>query len=310
MIWLGLALVLAGVAIWPFRKERQRNLMDAEARKGAPGQFAQLSQGLTHYRWFGPEDGPVAVCVHGLTTPSYVWEGLAPHLVEMGYRVLTYDHYGRGYSDRPKGLQDRAFFLRQFDDLLADQQVTGDLTLIGYSMGGAVVTAVASDRRDKIKHLALIAPAGIRLPKLGWQAQLGRRPWVGDWLTLLTYPAIHRKGVEAERGLPSSVPGIVDKQLAELDYQGFTPAVLSSFRGLLSEDLHPDHRKIAEMGTPVLAVLGGDDPLIPPTVAPILRALNSAAKIDVIEGAGHGLTYTHTDALAQRLRAFLGQPTC
>ena len=26
------------------------------------------------------------------------------------HRVLVYDHYGRGYSDRPKGDQDRAFF--------------------------------------------------------------------------------------------------------------------------------------------------------------------------------------------------------
>ena len=31
------------------------------AKRGkAPGEFAALPSGVTHYRWHGPEDGPVA----------------------------------------------------------------------------------------------------------------------------------------------------------------------------------------------------------------------------------------------------------
>lgn len=41
----------------------------------------------------------------------------------MGYRILTYDLYGRGYSDRPSGKQNREFFLQQLDDLLAYEAV-------------------------------------------------------------------------------------------------------------------------------------------------------------------------------------------
>lgn len=81
--------------------------------------------------------GPVAVCVHGLTTPSFVWHGLARGLATFGYRVLIYDLYGRGYSDRAPGHQDQAYFLQQLNDLLEDQQIKGDITLLGYSMGGA-----------------------------------------------------------------------------------------------------------------------------------------------------------------------------
>lgn len=305
MIWLGLALIALGVALWPFRRERNRPEMDEAARSTAPGQFIKLVDGITHYEWFGPSQGPVVVCVHGLTTPSFVWKGIAPLLGALEYRVLIYDLYGRGYSDRPAGQQDSAFFLRQLNELLDRQGVTGDLTMFGYSMGGAIVTSFAAANPERIRQLVLLAPAGIRMPKLGWRARLGLRRGVGDWLMLLTYPSIHRKGTEEERDLPTTVPDIVELQQRELEFKGFVPAVLSSFRGLLSEPFDQRHRRIAEANTPVLTVLGEEDPLIPPSVADALFALNQGAKIEIIRGAGHGLPYTHTDEVMAHLRDFL-----
>ena len=73
------------------------------ARADAPGRFALLSRGATHYQFLGLRGGPLAICVHGLSTPSFVFEALAAFLIGRGYRVLIYDHYGRGYSDRSKG---------------------------------------------------------------------------------------------------------------------------------------------------------------------------------------------------------------
>jgi len=109
----GLFLILLGVvAITPFVIERRKPDMDDSIRDLAPNEFAKLSDGHTHYQWHGDPDGPVLVCVHGLTTPSFVWEALLPGLTEAGYRVLTYDLYGRGMSDRPKGAQTRSFFMR------------------------------------------------------------------------------------------------------------------------------------------------------------------------------------------------------
>ena len=43
-------------------------------------------------------------------TPPLVWDSLAPGFAVKGYRVVVYDHYGRGgYFDRPYGRQDRTF---------------------------------------------------------------------------------------------------------------------------------------------------------------------------------------------------------
>ena len=52
------------------------------ARADAPGDFCRLKNGLTHYRYFGPKTGALIVCIHGLTTPSFVFEALAEELAK------------------------------------------------------------------------------------------------------------------------------------------------------------------------------------------------------------------------------------
>jgi pimeloyl-ACP methyl ester carboxylesterase len=306
MNWLLLLLVgLAILAVWPFAREAMRKPMDAAARRDAPGDFVQLSQGVTHYRWVGPVRGPVAVCVHGLTTPSMVWDAVAQGLARMGYRVLVYDLYGRGYSDRAPGLQDQDFFIRQLDDLLASQGLKDDLTLLGYSMGGAIVTAFATRHPGRVRRMILLAPAGMA-HDLGRLAKFTRdTPKLGDWLMLLRYPAAHRKGTEAERTLPTEVPGIIDYQQAELDKRGFIPAVLSSLRGILPRPLEEAHRSISREDIPVLAIWGRDDSVIPISAMGQLAQWNRTARHEVIEGAGHGLTYTHASAVVAAIEAEL-----
>jgi pimeloyl-ACP methyl ester carboxylesterase len=301
MIWTLLIAALAALAIWPFAREAMRKPMNDAVRSNAPGQFAQLSQGITHYRWIGPVRGPVAVCVHGLTTPSMVWDAVANGLALMGFRVLVYDLYGRGYSDRAPGLQDQDFFIRQLTDLLDDQGITEDVTFLGYSMGGAIVSAFAARHPERVLRLILLAPAGMG-HDLGKLAKFTRdTPILGDWLMLLRYPAAHRKGTEAERALPSEVDGIIDYQQAELAKRGFVPAVLSSLRGMLPHKLEEAHRQISRDGIPVLAIWGREDVVIPISAMGQLAQWNRVARHEVIEGAGHGLTYTHATAVLRTI---------
>lgn len=290
-------LLLAALVAWPVIAEWRRPVMDDTARQDAEGRFVTLSQGVTHYDWIGPLRGPVAVCVHGLTTPSFVWRGLARGLAGLGYRVLVYDLYGRGYSDRPGGMQDGAFFSRQLAELLAHEGVEDDITLIGYSMGGAIATDFAARSPDRIRQLILLAPAGTRSLKQGFDRRVAELPVIGDWMMRARFPRLHRRGVEAERGLPSSVDRIQDRQIEELRWRGFTPAVLASLRGILSAPLEAEHRAVAEAGIPVLAIWGEEDVVVPASGAGQLALWNREARQDVIPGAGHGLTYTHTDAV-------------
>lgn len=290
--------LLAGLAIVvlaPTVAEILRPRIGPSARQSAPGEFAELSRGVTHYQWHGPEGGPLVVCAHGLTTPSFVWDGITPRLAEQGFRVLTYDLYGRGYSDRPRGAQDGAFFTAQLEELLNHLGVEGKFALMGYSMGGAIGACYAAKYSNRLNKLILLAPAGMG-HDLGPVARLVvNYGGFGRWLFMAMYGRSFRQGTEAERDLATSVPNIVDRQQNELRYRGFRGAVLSSMRGILDRNLEDEHRAIAASGVPVLAIWGREDEVIPISGLGKLAEWNRNAEHEVIEGAGHALAYSHTD---------------
>ena len=298
-VWLTLA--LGGVAALPALRELRRRPMNRRVRDIAPGRFAELSGGPTHFDWLGPQRGPVAVCVHGLTTPSFVWLGLARHLTAMGYRVLVYDLYGRGYSARPRGPQDPAFFTRQLSELLAHEKIEDDITLIGYSMGGAIAAAFAAEEHHRLRRLILLAPAGMG-HELGSLARWAVEwPLIGDWVFHMGYPMQLRRGIEAERGIETSVEDIHDLQAQQLHYRGFVRSVLASLRGTLRRPLEEQHREIARHRLPVAAIWGREDQVIPLRAMGTLTQWNRDARHVVIDGAGHGLTYSHAAEVAQAI---------
>jgi pimeloyl-ACP methyl ester carboxylesterase len=300
MMWF--FLILGALIAIPIVIELTRDGMTQKARKGATGQFAQLSQGLTHYEWFGPQRGKIVVCVHGLTTPSFVWGAFSKGLALMGCRVLTYDLYGRGFSDRIRGKQDRAFFLQQLNDLLEHENVQGKFSIVGYSMGGAIATLFTATYPHRVQQMILLAPAGVRIVTGGFADFISKAPMVGDWLMIAFGPTQLRKGIAAERKAPNAVPAICDLQENELRYRGYVPAVLSSLRHLLGRPLQDEHKAIHAACVPVLSIWGQDDDVIPIAALDILAQLSPAAKQEVVDGAGHGLTYTHVDQVLAIVR--------
>ncbi|MCX7646332.1 MAG: alpha/beta hydrolase [Rhodobacteraceae bacterium] len=287
----------AGLVALPFAAETLRR--PAHRRRGAaPGRFADLPSGWTHYRWWGAAEGPVAVLIHGLTTPSFVWEGLAPLLAAKGWRCLAYDLHGRGFSAAVPGRQDADFFLRQLRGLLDHQGLGGPVTLVGYSMGGAIATAFAARHPDRVARLVLVAPAGLghRLSRL--ERLVERTPLLGDWLMLVFGGINLRANLRRLLGARSSVPDIAARQIAETRARGFLPAVLSSQRHMLAADQSGPHRRIAAAGLPVAAVWGDADAVIPLEAKERLAALNPAARQVVVAGATHGLPHTHPEAVA------------
>ena len=87
--------------------------------------------------------------------------------------------------------------------------------------------------------------------------------------------------------------------------RGYLPALLSSRRHLLSQSSQAHHARIARDGTPVLAIWGGSDPVIPSRAAGELARINPDAHHVEIKGAGHTLLQTHPSEVALALRGFL-----
>ena len=80
--------------------------------------FVNLSKGQTAYRDYGNKNDPAIIIIHGATLPSEGYVGFCEGLSLKGYRVICYDQYGRGYSDRPVSDYNMEFYLDQLNELL------------------------------------------------------------------------------------------------------------------------------------------------------------------------------------------------
>ena len=296
MALYGLLAFIVIVVMWPFVWERRKKPASEEDRAQTSGDLVNLSQGITHYRWVGPVRGPVAVIVHGLTTPMVGVEGLAQSLGEMGYRVLVYDLYGRGLSDAPRGRQDRKFFLQQLVDLLSALRLTEDITLVGYSMGGAIASAFASDNPHYIKQLILVAPSGVVMTESRFSRFCRKTPILGDWVHAMFGRRHLRKAIprKAEGKLPQAV---YKAQRAELRKRGYVPAVLSSRRGMLSELQGQDHQRLSRVDIPTIAIWAENDDVVPIQALGVMAQWHRDVRQEVVPKAGHGVPYTHPDEL-------------
>src|ERR1700722_14337737 len=118
---LGIALVavaavaLAGNYVW---HDQERADLTDEARQGVDGNFIRLGDGIVHYQIAGPPSARTIVLVHGFSVPYFIWDPTFDALVASGLRVLRYDLYGRGWSDRPEVSYDADLFDRQLAELL------------------------------------------------------------------------------------------------------------------------------------------------------------------------------------------------
>jgi pimeloyl-ACP methyl ester carboxylesterase len=311
LFWsLLLVIAVVDVVVLPpmIVRARQRDMNDA-ARADAPGQFVRLSGGITHYQWHGPASGQVIVLVHGLSAPSFIFAGLVPILTGAGYRVLTYDLYGRGYSDRPRARQTAEFFARQLDELLQDQMVAGPVTVLGYSMGGAIAPGFAIYSPARVARLILIAPAGFGHRLGGMAGFMAKTPVIGDWLMAVFGGSNLRRRAMAEAATSAAIPDVTARMIRETRFRGYSRSILASLRDLLGRNLTDVHRELAARRVPVLAIWGTRDATIPVAHAQSLAEANPTARNVILDGLDHSLTFTHPDEVATHVLDFMrGEP--
>src|ERR1700690_354047 len=65
--------------------------------------YHQIAEGLRmHYLDEGRPNAPVALCLHGQPTWSYLYRKMIPAFVAAGMRVVAPDFFGFGRSDKPE----------------------------------------------------------------------------------------------------------------------------------------------------------------------------------------------------------------
>ena len=128
------------------------------------GEFVLIDGVQIHYRLVAPKTEDLVgkiLLVHGLGASLYSFHSVIPSLVKAGYMVVAVDLPGFGYSGRPEKYDhsqvNRAAMLWQ----LLETIDTVDLpwTLLGHSMGGGTVAAMALSRPADTSSVVLVAGA-------------------------------------------------------------------------------------------------------------------------------------------------------
>ncbi len=132
-----------------------------ETFRGSGGNsYLRLQDGWTNYELLGDHSSRhTVVLIHGGTIPLCIWNAQAEALAGAGFRVLRYDQYGKGYSDRPNTVYSRDLFLRQLKGLLDSLKIIEPVSLIGPSFGGAVSVNFSAAYPERVRSLILVSPA-------------------------------------------------------------------------------------------------------------------------------------------------------
>ncbi|MCA2213171.1 alpha/beta fold hydrolase [Jidongwangia harbinensis] len=252
--------------------------------------------------------GQAVVLIHGYPLDGQSWEKQTAALLDAGYRVVTYDRRGFGRSSKPTTGYDYDTFAADLDVLLRTLDLR-DVVLAGFSMGSGEVArylgTYGSERIAKAAFLAEIPPFLLHtednptgVPKdvfdgIAAAATADRYAWFDKFFadffntdenlgTRLSEAALRANWDTAIGSAPVVAAGVV-------------PSWISDFRA-----------DIERVDVPALILHGTADRILPiEATARVLRTKLPDAMYVEVEGAPHGLLWTHADEVNRALLEFL-----
>ncbi len=266
-------------------------------------EFVELSDGYVHYDLQGPQEGELVVLVHGFSVPSYIWEPTIIGLVEQGYRVLSFDLYGRSYSDRPKVDYDLDLFVGQITELTSQVVPEVSFHLVGLSMGGPIVAAFANQSPEIVKSITLIAPEVLTVEEKDIFPM--NIPLIGEWIVgAYLVPVQLPQSQPKDFYEPERFPGWEERYTDQLQYKGFKYAILSTIRNLVKMEPLAEYEKLSELGIPALLIWGEEDQSV--SYEAIVKLMQVMPEIETlfVKEAGHIPHYEKEEIVNPKLIEF------
>jgi non-heme chloroperoxidase len=257
-----------------------------------------------HYEDHG--SGQPVVLIHGYPLDGTSWERQEGPLLDLGYRVITYDRRGFGGSSKVATGYDYDTFAADLHAVLEALDLT-DVILVGFSMGTGELARYArnhgTDRVAKFAFLASLEPGmlGQGVPQslfdgIEASARSDRFAWFttfyGDFYNLdenlggrISQEAVTASWNTATRSAPIAAHAVVSSWL---------------------EDFTADVAAVRASGKPALIAHGTSDNILPidATGRPFHAAFPEAEYVE-IEGAPHGMLWTHADEVNAVLLPFI-----
>jgi pimeloyl-ACP methyl ester carboxylesterase len=301
--WLALFAVCAVAALTGtyYALDIEINILDQAERERLGGNYIQLSDGVAHYELGGPKNGTVVILVHGGTVPMWVWDRQVEALVDAGYRVLRYDQFGRGYSDRPDVEYDKALYARQLIELVDTLVLPETFDLIGVSFGAATSVSVAAKHPERVRSLSLISPVINNFEVPG----IFRVPVLGEFAArLIGIDIIVKRFARLVEGSPDA-ERYNRLFIEQASYEGFQRSLLSFLRSDALRDYSSEYQIVGRQNVPSLLIWGTEDDEISRDMIDSIRSYIPDLAFARVNDAGHGIVLQKPEIVTYWILDFL-----
>jgi non-heme chloroperoxidase len=252
--------------------------------------------------------GPPVVMIHGYPYSGGAWEKQVAALLPAGYRTITYDRRGFGRSSQPATGYDYDTFASDLAKLMSALDLQG-VTLVGHSMGtGEVTRYLSAYGSDRVNKAVLVSPIPPFLMKTSDNPEgLDKAMFDGFVQSIMNDRAAFMTEFGNNFFNPDQNLG---KRVSEdaMHYH-WNVATAASPYGTAAcvpawlTDFRPD---LPRIDVPVLIIQGDQDRVLPfPVTGKRLVDMLSSSRLMTLEGAPHGIPWTHADEINTELMTFL-----
>ncbi len=248
--------------------------------------------------------GDPLVLVHGITTYSFVWDLLIPHL-QPHFSVYRFDLLGCGDSamplDQSYALVDHA---ERLAELLAQLQIERP-HLVGHDLGGGIAQIFAVRYPAKLRSLCLLNPVGYD----HWPVQpisIMRTPVIRQLLMAIVDRRLFR--IAIERGLYDKqklTPELLERYWKPLATAQGRKAFLHFAKCLDNRDLTAISGQLQSIDLPTLILWGSADPYLSEEIVERLHREIPGSRLQRCATAAHYLMIDEPEWVAEQIRQFL-----
>ncbi|MGA5190637.1 alpha/beta fold hydrolase [Streptomyces griseoincarnatus] len=254
--------------------------------------------------------GQPVVLIHGYPLDGHSWEKQTVALLAAGYRVITYDRRGFGQSSQPTAGYDYDTFAADLNTVMETLDLR-DAVLVGFSMGtgevGRYLGTYGSERVAKAAFLASLEPYLLKTDDNPTGVDGSVFEGIEKAVTADRY-AYFTGFYEDFYNLDENLGTRISEEALRNSWN--VAAGSSAYASIAAvatwtTDFRAD---LAKIDVPALILHGTADRILPieATGEPFHRALPQAEYV-VVEGAPHGLLWTHAQEVTDALLAFLAK---
>ena len=220
------------------------------------GYFLEQSKGFTYYNIENRNSENTLVFIHGFSVPSYIWEKTFNSAKEKGYKVISLDLFGRGFSENPNLNYTDELFAKQVIDLLEHLEID-KAVFLGLSNGGRVISKIHDLSPNLIDKLIYVSASSFNIHEEPVKIDVSDEE-ISDFINQ-KYPTISLGQLEDFK-YPENYPNWSNRYEELLKFKGFARALISTLKN--HKNLDTENKEINDSNTKVYTIWGDSDSVV------------------------------------------------